>query len=148
MSGKADFTHEEWTLLRTLPAMAGIGVLAAERSWPVGAAKGGAAIVRALEHLAAHPPPNQLMGELADEMRPRVADDVGEVAPGPGAGRAEVADNALAAAARGAALVRQRATDEEASSYLSFVVETAGAAADGPESTYLRRVAEALAVER
>jgi hypothetical protein len=68
MSARADFNEEEWNLLRAAPAMAGLAVIAASPSGPVGVFKELYSVGKFVIATARQAPANALLAELATEL--------------------------------------------------------------------------------
>jgi hypothetical protein len=109
MSAKSDYTADEWDLLRTAPMMAGIMVVAASPSGPVGLMQESAAAGKMILE-AAGSAKTPLLKSLADDMKSSLSIPK---AP-PGASPAAVQGAATEILRRTAELLRKKATPEEA----------------------------------
>lgn len=109
MSTKADYSAEEWDLLRAAPMMAGMLVVAASPSGPVGLIQESAATGRMILE-AGSSAKTPLLMSLADDMKSSLAIPK---AP-PGASPKSVQDAAAEILRRTAELLSKKATPEEA----------------------------------
>jgi hypothetical protein len=117
MTGKADFTEEEWNLLREGPATAGMVVLLAS---------GGGTFREtwALAKTFAEARQRQSESELLDEL----VEDKPDV---PRFGSAEEAEQqGLAKVAQAVTLLEQKATSDDVEAYRRFTVEVASRVAE------------------
>jgi hypothetical protein len=112
MTGKADFTEEEWELLREGPATAGMVVLLASGG---GSFRETWALAKTFAEARQQHGESQLLDELVDE-KPDV----------PRFGSAEEAEQeGLERLRRAVALLEQKATPDEIESYKQFTLEVA-----------------------
>lgn len=112
MTGKADFTEEEWELLREGPATAGMIVLTASGG---GSFRETWAIAKTFAEARQKHGASQLLDELVDE-KPDV----------PRFHSAEEAEQkGLAGIGRAVALLEQKATADDVESYKRFALEVA-----------------------
>jgi hypothetical protein len=109
MSTMSDYTADEWDLLRTAPMMAGIMVVAASPSGPVGLMQESAAVGKMILE-AAGSAKTPLLKSLADDMKSSLSIPK---AP-PGASPAAVQGAATEILRRTAELLGKKATPEEA----------------------------------
>ena len=109
MSKKADYSAEEWDLLRAAPMMAGILIVAASPSGPVGLVQESAAAGRMILEAAASAK-TPLLKTLAEDMKSSLAIPK---AP-PGASPKAVQDAATEILRRTSELLGKKATPEEA----------------------------------
>jgi hypothetical protein len=125
MSGKADFTVDEWDLLRSSPLMASILVVAASPSGPVGliqeSAAAGKIIMRTAE--TARTP---LLKTLSDDVMRTMTIPK----PPPGATPAMVQDAAAEILRRTAELLTRKSTTEETAEVKEWLVKVAQASAE------------------
>lgn len=109
MSTKADYSAEEWDLLRAAPMMAGMMVVAASPSGPVGLIQESAATGRMILE-AAGSAKTPLLRSLAEDMKSSLTIPK---AP-PGASPAAIQDAAAEILRRTTELLSKKATPEEA----------------------------------
>ena len=69
MTTKADYTAEEWELIMRAPFMAGMAVIAASPSGPVGVVKEMFAVGRLLAEASGESPTNELIGALISDVK-------------------------------------------------------------------------------
>ena len=113
MTAKADFTEEEWELLREGPASAGMIALLASGG---GSFRETWALAKTWAEARQQQGESQLLDELVDE-KPDV----------PRFGSAEEAEQeGLARLSRAVAVLEQKATPEDVESYKRFALEVAG----------------------
>jgi hypothetical protein len=125
MSTKADFTAEEWDLLRTAPMMASVLVVSASPSGPVGLVQESAAASRMILE-AAGTAQTPLLKSLAEDMRTTMS------IPKPPAGATIEAVQAAATEIlrRSSALLAEKATPEEANELKQWLVRIAQGTAE------------------
>jgi hypothetical protein len=112
MTGKADFTEEEWQLLREAPATAGMVVLLSSGG---GSFRETWALAKTFAEARQQHGESQLLDELLDE-KPDV----------PRFGSAEEAEReGLERLGRAVALLEQKATPDDVESYKRFALEVA-----------------------
>jgi hypothetical protein len=131
MTAQAAFTAEEWTLLRTVPALVTAGVSAADPGGLIGAIKeASAGMMGMLDYLKGSQ--LELMGALlADKSRPDTPD--ARTMLGEGNREQQIANfkTALMARIREAGeLVSKKATPEEAQAYKQMLMSVAERAAN------------------
>ncbi|WP_035349689.1 hypothetical protein [Edaphobacter aggregans] len=130
MSRKADYSAEEWDLLRAAPMMAGMLVVAASPSGPLGMMQESAAMGRMILE-AAGSGKTRLLKELAEDMKTSMSIPK---AP-PGASPKAVQDAATEILRRTSELLEKKATPEEAAElkpWLGTIAQqTAEAAKEG-----------------
>jgi hypothetical protein len=120
MSAKADFTEEEWELLREGPATAGMIVLLASGG---GSFRETWALAKTFAEARQQHGTSQLLDELVDE-KPDV----------PRFGSAEEAEQkGLESIGRAVALLEQKATPDDVESYKRFALEVAERVAQAHE---------------
>lgn len=125
MSTKADFSADEWDLLRTSPMMAGLLVVAASPSGPVGLVQESAAMSKMILD-AANTAQTPLLKSLADDMKSTMSITK---AP-PGATPAAVQDAATEILRRTSELLGQKATPQEATEVKEWLTKIAQATAE------------------
>lgn len=142
MTNKADFTEDEWELLREAPATAGMAVSTAQR---------GGTFREAMSLAKAYVEAREQHGssELLDEIVSAKPDAEREGARSP----EELKQVAVGKASEAVALLEQKATPEEVQGYRGFVLavaeRVAGAKDEGegtPESGAERAVIEEIRV--
>jgi hypothetical protein len=119
MTGKADFTPEEWQLVAEGPPTAGLAVATAKRG---GTFRESFALAKAYTEARGDHGESQLLDELVSE-RPRVKH---ERAHSPG----ELTEQTLQLLRDAVALVRAKATPEELDDYGSFILNVANRVAN------------------
>jgi hypothetical protein len=119
MTGKADFTPDEWQLVAEGPPAAGMAVAAAQRG---GTFRESFALAKAYSEARGEHGESQLLDELVAE-RPQVKH---ERAHSPG----ELKEQTLAQLRDALALLRSKATPEEVDDYRSFVLNVANRVAE------------------
>jgi len=131
MTKKAAFTAEEWTELRAVPAILTAAVSSADPSGLVGALKEAAGGTRGMIESLKAAQGQELAEELlADRSFPGLPDP--KELTGDGSREAQMANlrrNAIAKAQSALALLRRKATPEEASAYRGMLIQVAEAAA-------------------
>ena len=129
MTGKADFTDEEWTRLKRAPFVAGMAISLSDPGGPIELVKETAATLRTVAGAAGHGDRGELVqavaSEVAAESKQR-KNPLGDFrAKGALAGQ-EILDEL--AAVNG--IVSAKATPEEAAAYRAWLSEAAREAAD------------------
>jgi hypothetical protein len=125
MSSKADFSVDEWDLLRSAPLMASILVVAASPSGPIGIIQESAAVGKMIIQTAATAQ-TPLLKELATDLTEKMA------IPKPPAGATPAAIQAAAAEIlkRTSDLLAQKATPEETAEIKQWLAKTAQTTAE------------------
>jgi hypothetical protein len=161
MTTKADYTPEEWELLRKAPLMMAAAVIVSDLSGSVGVAREFLSMAQAVEETGQQGDTNELVAALvADLQEPQAArteeaEDITDLA--------ETRAKALAESREIAALLARKTTLEEAEGFkrwmLSIAKRVSEAAREGgvlgvgaklvseKETTMLRELADALGVE-
>jgi hypothetical protein len=125
MSGKADFSVDEWDLLRSSPLMASILVVAASPSGPVGLIQESAAAGKMIMQTA---------GTAQTPLLKTLSDDVMRTMtipkPPPGATPAQVQEAAAEILRRTKELLALKSTPEEADEVKEWLVKVAQATAE------------------
>ena len=125
MSTKADFSADEWDLLRTSPMMAGLLVVTASPSGPVGLVQESAAMSRMILD-AANSAQTPLLKALAEDMKSTMT-----IPKAPsGATTAAVQDAATEILRRTSNLLGEKATPEEATEVKQWLAKVAEATAE------------------
>ncbi len=119
MTGKADYTPEEWKLIAEGPPAAGLAVATASRG---GTFRESFALAKAYTEARGEHGESQLLDELVSE-RPHVKH---QRAHSPG----ELQEETLQLLRDAVALVRSKATPDELSDYRSFVLNVANRVAN------------------
>lgn len=125
MSTKADFSADEWDLLRSSPMMAGILVVAASPSGPVGLVQESAAAGRMILE-AASSAQTPLLKSLTEDMKTSMSIPK----PPAGASPTAVQDAATEILRRTSELLGQKATPEEAAEIKQWLAKIAQATAE------------------
>ena len=125
MSGKADFSADEWDLLRSSPLMASLLVVAASPSGPVGLVQESTAASK-LVMQAAGTAQTPLLKALAEDM----VQTMTIPRPPAGATPAQVQEAAAEILRRTSALLATKATPEEATEIKEWLAKIAQATAE------------------
>jgi len=125
MSGKADFTVDEWDLLRSSPLMASLLVVAASPSGPVGLIRESAAAGKMIMQTA-ETAQTPLLKTLAED----VMQTMTIPKPPPGATPGQVQDAAAEILRRTSELLARKATPEEANEVRVWLAKVAQATAE------------------
>jgi hypothetical protein len=125
MSTKADFSADEWDLLRTSPMMAGLLVIAASPSGPIGLVQESAAMGRMILE-AANTAQTPLLKSLADDIKSSMSFTK---APS-GATPAAIQQAATEILRRTSELLGTKATPEEATEVKQWLTKVAQATAE------------------
>jgi hypothetical protein len=125
MSTKADFSVEEWDLLRSSPFMASILVVAASPSGPIGIVQESAAASKMILQ-AAGSAQTPLLKTLGEDLRERMSIPK----PPTGVSPAQVQEAAAEILRRTSDLLGEKATPEEATEYKQWLVKVAQATAE------------------
>lgn len=122
MLTKADFTTEEWNVIRRAPFMAGLVVVAASPSGPLGVLKEMFAVSKVLADAKLHGASSDLVKALVADLA--TAEARQESAPAELQGKTpdEMRAAALEACRQAATLVRKKATPEEAQAFTAWLV--------------------------
>ena len=125
MSGKADFSVDEWDLLRSAPVMASLLVVAASPSGPVGLVQETTAAGKVIAQTA-ETAQTPLLKTLSEDVMQTIA------IPKPPAGATpeKVQEAAAEILRRTSALLSTKATPEEASEVKAWLVKIAQATAE------------------
>jgi hypothetical protein len=121
MTAKADFTEEEWNVVREGPAAAGVLVLMAQGG---GTFRETWALAKSYAEARKQPGQSQLLDELASE-KPDVERQ---------STREEQESEALKGLSEAIALLEQKATPEEVEGYRTFVLAVARKVAEAHET--------------
>jgi len=119
MTGKADFTPEEWQVVAEGPPAAGLAVATARRG---GTFRESFALAKAYTEARGDHGESQLLDELVSE-RPRVKHERAHSA-------GELEEETLQLLRDAIALIREKATPEELEDYRSFVLNVANRVAN------------------
>lgn len=125
MSGKADFSVDEWDLLRSSPLMASMLVVAASPSGPVGLVQESAAAAKTIM---------QSVGAAQTPLLKALSEDVTQTMaipkPPPGATPGQVQEAAAEILRRTSALLTTKATPEETTEIKGWLARVAQATAE------------------
>jgi hypothetical protein len=125
MSAKADFSVDEWDLLRSSPLMASLVVVAASPSGPIGLVQESTAAGRMIIQ-AAGSAQTPLLKELAGDLQARISIPT----PPAGATPAQVQGAAEEILRRTSDLLTKKATPEEAAEFKQWLAKVAQATAE------------------
>ncbi len=125
MSGKADFSVDEWDLLRSAPVMASFLVVAASPSGPVGLVQETTAAGKVI-----HQTPEMAQTPLLKSLSEDVLQTMVIPKPPPGASPEKVQEAAAEILRRTSALLNTKATPEEASEIKAWLAKIAQATAE------------------
>ena len=128
MTGKADFTDDEWATLVRAPMVAGMAITIADPGGPIEVVKESSAVLKFATG-SSDEKRDDLVGEVAQAMREMVQhrdNPIGDFKPrGTMAGK-QVLDEL----SRANEIVRTKATPEEADAFRAWILESAQRAAD------------------
>jgi hypothetical protein len=119
MTGKSDFTPEEWQLVAEAPPAAGLAVATAQRG---GTFRESFALAKAYTEARGEHGESQLLDELVAE-RPKVKHERAQSA-------GELKEQTLQQLRDAVAVIRNKATPEELDAYRSFVLNVANRVAN------------------
>jgi hypothetical protein len=122
MTTKADFTAEEWNQIRRAPFMAGLLVVAASPSGPLGIIKEMFAVGKVLADVKAHGTSNDLVKALVADLETAEAREQGAPAELHGKAPAEIKTAALDACRKVASLVEAKVKPAEAEGFKQWLV--------------------------
>ena len=125
MSGKADFSVDEWDLLRSSPLMASMLVVAASPSGPVGLVQESSATARTILQSVATAQ-TSLLKALSEDVTQTMAIPK----PPPGATPGQVQEAAAEILRRTSALLTTKATPEETAEIKGWLAKVAQATAE------------------
>jgi hypothetical protein len=129
MTGKSDFTENEWATLLRAPTVAGMAITLADPGGPIEVLKETSAVLQFVTQESAKR--DDLIGEVARDVLVRGGEQrkspLGDFKPprGPMAGKAILDELANASS-----VVEQKATPEEAEAFRAWLLEAARRAAD------------------
>jgi hypothetical protein len=162
MSTKADYSAEEWRLVLKGPLMAGLAVVAASPSGPLGVLREMFAVGKLVAETRGQPGASELLRTLVSELSAPDARGQVDAAEVRGLAPEELRSHALETCRTLAALIDRKATPAEAGEVKQWLVgiaqRTAQAAKEGgflgiggarvsePETAAIREVARALGV--
>jgi hypothetical protein len=128
MAGKDDFTEQEWATLVRSPMVAGLAITIADPGGPIEVVKETSAVVKVV-NITANEQRDDLVGHLAREVR-AIAEQhhnpIGDFKPSGPDPKQGIVDEIASANA----IVRAKATPEEAEAYGQWILECAQRAAD------------------
>jgi hypothetical protein len=128
MTGKADFTEEEWATLVRAPMVAGLAITIADPGGPIEVVKETSAVLKVAVG-AAEEERDDLVGELAREIRALAGqrkNPVGDFKPRGAMAGKEIVDEI----ARANEIVSAKATPEEAEAFRVWIMDCAQRAAE------------------
>jgi hypothetical protein len=127
MTTKADFTEDEWVRVVRAPFVAGMAISLADPGGPIEAAKESMASIKS----ATNPPSReQLVSEVALDIQSQVQQHHNPVKGYKPAGDVPPGEQILRELTDVVAIVREKATSEEAEAFAAWLVSTAEAAAN------------------
>jgi len=127
MTAKSDFPEDEWTRIVRAPFVAGLAISLADPGGPIEAAKESMATIRS----ATNPPTReQLVAEVALELQGLTQQHHNPLKGYKPSGAAAPGEQVVEELRAVRALVAARATPEETSAFVSWLIATAQAAAD------------------
>lgn len=127
MTTKTDFTEDEWVRVVRAPFVAGMAISLADPGGPIEAAKESMASIKS----ATNPPSReQLLSEVALDIQSQVQARHNPVKGYRPAGDVPPGEQVLQEIGEVCAIVRQKATPEEAAAFGTWLVSTAEAAAN------------------
>src|SRR5262245_23220030 len=124
MSTRTDYTDEEWTLLLKAPAMAGLSVVAASPSGPIGVFKELATMGKYVLEAGKNAPAGSLVAGLVEDIkaiaeRKRPAPPEEKIAP------AEFRAKVQEALRRGVSILSAKAAPTEAEAWKTWILDVA-----------------------
>jgi hypothetical protein len=128
MTGKSDFTEEEWASLVRSPMVAGLAITIADPGGPIEAVKETSAVVKVV-NLTANEQRDDLVGHLAREIRALAEqrhNPIGDFKPSGPDPKQVIVDEI----ARAGQIVTAKATPEEAEAFRTWILDCAQRAAD------------------
>jgi hypothetical protein len=128
MTGKADFTEDEWATLVRAPMVAGMAITIADPGGPIEVVKETSAVLK-LTRATAHQERDDLVGHVAREIQSLAEqrkNPVGDFKPKGALGGKEIVDEI----ARAGQIAGEKATPEEAEAFRAWILESAQSAAD------------------
>jgi hypothetical protein len=128
MTGKADFTEQEWATLVRSPMVAGMAITIADPGGPIEVVKETSAVVKVV-NTKANEQRDDLVGHLAREMRglaEQRQNPVGDFKPHGTDAATEIVDEI----SRANEIVSAKATPEEAQAFRDWILECAQRAAN------------------
>ena len=127
MTTKADFTEDEWVRIARAPFVAGMAISLADPGGPIEAAKESMASIKS----ATNPPSReQLVSEVALDIQAQVQQRHNPVKGYKPTGDVPPGEQVLQELSGVCAIVREKATAEEADAFAGWLVSTAEAAAN------------------
>jgi hypothetical protein len=130
MTGKADFTDEEWTRLKRSPFVAGMAISLSDPGGPIELAKETAATLKTVTNAAGHSDQSPLVAAIAGEVLAEAhahKNPLKNFKPTGGATPAQAIVDELSACN---AIVSEKASAEEADAYRAWLNEAAREAAN------------------
>lgn len=128
MTGKGDFTEDEWGTLVRAPIVAGMAITIADPGGPIEVVKETSAVLK-FTRATAHEARDDLVGHVAREIQALAEqrkNPVGDFKPKGALGGKEIVDEI----GRAARIAGEKATPEEAEAFRGWILECARRAAD------------------
>jgi hypothetical protein len=128
MTGKADFTEDEWATLVRAPSVAGMAITIADPGGPIEVVKETSAVLKTTR-AAAHEERDDLVGHVAREIQSLAEqrkNPIGDFKPKGALGGKEIVDEI----ARAGQIAGEKATPEEAEAFRAWILECAQQAAE------------------
>jgi hypothetical protein len=128
MTGKADFTEDEWATLVRAPSVAGMAITIADPGGPIEVVKETSAVLKTTR-AAAHEGRDDLVGHVAREIQSLAEqrkNPIGDFKPKGALGGKEIVDEI----ARAGQIAGEKATPEEAEAFRAWILECAQQAAE------------------
>jgi hypothetical protein len=130
MTGKADFTEEEWTRLKRSPFVAGMAISLADPGGPIELAKETAATLKTVTNAAGHSDQSPLVAAIAGEVLAEAHEHKNPLKGFKPTGGATPGQAVLEELAACNAMVSEKASAEEADAYRAWLNEAAREAAN------------------
>ncbi len=122
MLTKADFNAEEWNVIRRAPFMAGLVVVAASPSGPIGVVKEMLAVSKTLADVKLHGAPSDLVNSLVADLGTAEARQQSTPAELQGKTPDQLRTAALEACRQAAAVVEKKGKPDEAQAFKQWLV--------------------------
>jgi hypothetical protein len=122
MTTKTDFTVEEWNVIRRAPFMAGLVVVAASPSGPIGVVKEMFAVGKTLADVKLHGASSDLIKAVVADLETAEARQQSAPAELQGKTPDQVRTSALEACRQAAAVVEKKAKPDEAQAFKQWLV--------------------------
>jgi len=122
MTGRAQYSPEEWNLVRKAPGMVGLAVVAASPSGPLGILKEMFAVGKLVGETMLQDRPNTLISSVVADLATREGREQAQPTEISGMSPEQAKSHALDTCRRVAALVDQKATREEAEGFKRWLL--------------------------